>query len=147
VKEQVLKEFFEGRASAEELAADLDGSIVRRGRDVIEHHIVDMAEQFALTPDHLVALCDAVLAGAVEPAYLETIGFGLIASDRFDWDTESPSGERLAEVAYDWAAPEVNYPLTLHNVAQWRKYLLGQTTGFETHPRPRRVRKTTTKRS
>jgi hypothetical protein len=147
VKERVLKEFFEGRASAEELAADLDGSIVRRGDDVVEHHIADMAEQFALTPGHLVALCDAVLAGTVEPAYLETIGFGLVASDRFGWDTETPSGARLAEVAYDWAAPEVNYPLTLHNVAQWRRYLLGQPTDFETHPRPSRVRKTFTKRS
>lgn len=94
-----------------------------------------MDEQHTFGANHLVRLCDAVLAGDIEPSHLETVGFCLIASDRFDWPYDTPEGDRIAEVIHAWSAPEVNYPLTAHNVGQWRLQLLDQPATFEPHPR------------
>jgi hypothetical protein len=91
-----------------------------------------MAEEFEVRSTHLVKVCDAILDGSVHAELLEAIGFCLVASDAFHWDTVSPDGERVADVAYDWSAPEINYPLTLPNVAAWRRRLLGEEARFET---------------
>jgi hypothetical protein len=122
--EQTLREFFEGRASAAALAADLTGSLQVR-RDVIGHPIVDMDEEFAVSPEHLIRVCDAVIEGEIDPQYLRAIGFCLIASDAFFWEGDDPNGERVADVTSDWSAPEINFPLTAANTVAWRRYLAG----------------------
>ncbi len=132
--EEVLRRFFEGAAETTDLTRDLHGALVPDGSGVTRHPIVDMAEQFEVRPTHLVKVCDAVLGGSVQIELLEAIGFCLVASDAFHWDTDSPEGERVAEVAYDWSAPEINYPLTLPNVVAWRRRLLGEGARFETKP-------------
>jgi hypothetical protein len=146
MKEWVLKRFFEGQAFAQELAADLAGSMVRRSHDVIEHRIAVMDEHFNLRVEHLVRLCDAVLEGVVEPEHLETIGFCLVTSQRFALPSETSDSDYLAEVLHDWAAPEINYPLTRANVGQWRRRLKGEPTEFE-HHHPRQQRKNRHSRS
>jgi hypothetical protein len=75
--------------------------------------IHDMADQFRVTRQMAVALCDAVLCGDLPTADLETIGFALVASDTFCWDDND---DEPAETFWDWAAPEVNFALTLENV-------------------------------
>ena len=129
--EEVLRRFFEGVADPSDLARDLHGALVPDGPDVTRHPIVDMVEEFEVQPCHLVKVCDAVLDGSVSVDSLEAIGFCLVASDAFLWDSNSPGGERVADVAHDWSAPEVNYPLTLTNVAAWRRCLLGEEACFE----------------
>ena len=123
MREAVLREFFTGKIGANELERDLLGSLVQRG-NVTEHPIVDMDEEFSVVPEHLVRVCDAVLAGALHPAHLQAIGFCLQASDHFEWDGSDPNGERVSEVASDWSTPEVNYELNLANVKRWKHYLL-----------------------
>ena len=125
--EQLLREFFEARASAAQLASDLVGSLEDQGSGVTRHPIVDMAKDFRVASAHLVRACDAVLAGAIDPANLRAIGFCLLASDHFQWDGDTSDGALVAEVAHDWSCPEVNYPLTVDNVRQWRNLLTGQS--------------------
>jgi hypothetical protein len=132
MREAVLRDFFEGRLSAASLTRDLYGALVTENSRVTRHRIVDMAEEFEVRPAHLIMLCNAVLDGTVPIEQLKAIGFCLVASDAFHWDTNCPDGERVAEVAHDWSTPEINYPLTLANVAAWRGLLLGEPAQFET---------------
>ena len=36
-------------------------------------------------------------------------------------------GERVAETASDWSAPEINFPLTAKSVSAWKSYLMNGT--------------------
>jgi hypothetical protein len=132
--EETLRDFFTGTATAQQLVDDLKGSLVQRGH-VTKHCIVDMSEDFHVAAHHLLRLCDAVLAGQVEPQSLQAIGFCLQASGSFFWDSDEPGGERVSETTADWSAPRINHALTHDNVRRWRHYLetgeytLGTSTG------------------
>jgi hypothetical protein len=120
MREQVLRDFFEGRSSAEGLERDIAGSIKQSGPKTTVISIEDMDTDFNVTSDMAVRLCDAVLCGELRPEALHTIGFALAASDRFQWDGDD---EILANVIADWSCPEVNYPLTFENVQRFRAWL------------------------
>jgi hypothetical protein len=122
--EDVLKSFFLGRLQVAVLSSDLDGSIVASGPDEASVVIHDEVGEFTVTAQHLLRVCDAVIAGRLEPWKLEAIGFCIVASDFFTFDRSTPDGERVAEVIHKWAAPQVNYPLTLNNAAKFRELLL-----------------------
>ena len=140
----LLRDFFLGRVAGEELARDLAGTTERVGFDSYRHHMTDLEEDFAVESAHLIRLCDAVLAGAVPAEALADVGFGMIASDHFLWDTDSPEGELVGNTLYDWSGPEINFPLNAKTVAKFRHRLL---TGEDTftredgrvRPKPRRV--------
>ena len=121
--EEILKRFFLGEASARELADDLAGSLVER-RDVTHHPIKDMCDDFEVQPEHLVRVCEAVLGGEIEAKYLEAIGFCILASDHFEYDTDTPEGELVGETVFDWSEPRVNHPLTIENVRKFRERLV-----------------------
>jgi hypothetical protein len=84
--------------------------------------IEDMDDDFAVTSEMAIRLCDAVLAGELPASALQTIGFALMASDKFQWDADED--EVLASVIADWSCPEINYPLTLENVQRFRAWLM-----------------------
>jgi hypothetical protein len=132
MREVVLKRFFEGSASEGDLALDLQSALISEGPTMTKHPIVDMSGEFEVQPSHLVKVCDAVLSGVIQPASLKAIGFCLIASDAFYWDSDSAEGQRVANVAFDWSSPEINHALTKGNVAAWRSSLLGNDARFET---------------
>ena len=129
--EDVLRQFLEGRASTADLAGDLQGALASDGPEMTRHAIVDMVGTFEVQPHHLVRVCDAVLDGAIPLSFLQAIGFCVVTSAAFHWDGDSPEGDRVANVAYDWSAPEINYPLTQRNVAAWRRRLLGEEVSME----------------
>jgi len=81
MREEILKQFFLGEISAEVLAEDLGGSMVRSSRAVTRHPIEDMQDKFEVRPEHLIRVCDAVLEAEVEAKYLQAIGFCIAASD------------------------------------------------------------------
>lgn len=122
VREEVLARFFKGRATPAELARDLKGSEQRVSdiQSIVE--IEDMQEEFVVTRGMAVALCDAILGQELEPSTLATIGFALMASDKFSWDGEDVLGEIIA----DWSCPEINYTLNMENVRQFRAWLMEQ---------------------
>jgi hypothetical protein len=134
VREETLKRFFQGEVSASDLAQDVAGSTETMSSIASRISIEDMGSEFSITRPMLVSLTDAVLAGTLPPDALGTIGFALQASDKFVWDGDSD--ELVANVISDWSCPEINYPLTLENIAKFRAWL----TGAEPYPaRPRGI--------
>jgi hypothetical protein len=123
VKEAVLRAFFEGRVDAMTLSEDIAGTVEPEGK-TSHYRIEDLDEEFEVRAEHLVRLCDSVLDGDLDPKHLETIGFCLVASDAFQWDTEVVDGEVIAETLSDWSEPRINYPLTQENVTKFRERLL-----------------------
>jgi len=122
MRERVLRDFFENKATAAELAQDVAGSISQKTETISAVSIEDMDGEFAVNATMLVRLCDRVLQGDLEPDALHTIGFALMASDAFCWDADED--DVLANVIGDWSCPEVNYPLTLENVSHFRAWLM-----------------------
>jgi len=126
MREAILRDFFAGACDTAALAADLVDALVHVSPTEIRHPIEDMLEPFVVGPLHLARVCDAVLSQELRPDALRAIGFCLVASDSFEWDSDTPAGARVAEVAHDWSAPEINRPLTLRNVEHWRAHLLDE---------------------
>ena len=125
--ESVLRDYFAGKTDASALRADLSGAVVATGPRSSSQRIEDMTTDFALRPEHLIRLCDAVLSGELEPDDLQTIGFCLVASDHFSWDGDVPPGDVIAETVHDWSASEVNYRLTRDTVRKFReRHLTGR---------------------
>ena len=122
MREQILRQFFQGKSSAAELAHDVSGSTRQSTPTISVTSVEDMTEDFQVTADMAVMLCDAVLAGDLPSESLRTIGFALEASDRFHWDGDVD--EVLTSVIADWSCPEINYPLTIENVARFRAWLI-----------------------
>jgi hypothetical protein len=123
MREEILKQFFTEEVDAKVLADDLVDSMVTKG-DMTKHPIEDMAESFQLGAEHLIRLCDAVLSDEIKPQYLQSIGFCIVASDNFEYDTDTTDGNLVGETVLDWSAPIINYPLTKSNVEKFRQKLV-----------------------
>ncbi len=119
MREQVLADFFAGAATAAALAAHLAGTEERIAERTSLVRIEDMAGEFSVTREMLIALCDAVLTRDLQPDALSTVGLALMASDRFIWDGEQILGDVIA----DWSCPEINYPLNPESVRLFRAWL------------------------
>jgi hypothetical protein len=122
MREEVLKEFFLGTIDAKVLASDLQGSMVTTGT-MTKHPIENMSESFHVWPEHLTLVCDAVLRGDIDPKYLQSLGFCIVASNNFENDTDTAGGDLVGETLMDWSASEINYPLTMDNVRKFRERL------------------------
>ena len=120
--EEILARFFEGEISGKELADDLEGSERRLSDVATVTRVEDTGEGFTVTRDMAIRLCDSFLNGELEASALATLGFALMASDRFTWD----AADILGDVIADWSCPEINYPLTVANVSRCRAWLAGE---------------------
>ena len=129
MNESILRDFFLGTADIATLRGDLQGAVTQTSDDVFRQHITTMGTEFDVTAAHLVSLCDAVLSGQLPAADLNVIAFCLVASDRFQWDTDTPKGNIIGETLFDWDSPEINYPLDFQTVAKFRHRLV---TGEDT---------------
>ena len=126
--EEVLKRFLVGESSSKTLADDLVGSMIESpGRT--SHPITDMQTDFEVLPEHLIQLCDAVLDGEIEAKHLEAIGFCILASDHFEYDSDTREGNLVAETVADWSSPTINYALTSENVRMFRERLQNGSEG------------------
>lgn len=81
--EIILAQFFEGRTTAATLAGDLNGSETRVTDIASTVGIEDMPEDFVVSREMALRLCDPVLGGELSPDSLSNIGFALMASDKF----------------------------------------------------------------
>lgn len=121
---KILRAFFIGELDAPGLALDVADPWVNSSGDVRQLQMTDLEDDFLVEPFHLIRLCDAVADGTIAATSLEAIGFGLVASDHFTWDTDTVEGQRVAETLKDWSSPETNYALTADTVAKFRHRLL-----------------------
>ncbi len=133
MKEIVLQHFFEGYATVEELAADVaeafDWHVNSAGTVLSRLNTIDVNHEFAVSPEHIGKLVDAVLVGDISLDGLDAICFALEASDAFSWDTDTCDGERVAESLFWLGGPEINYALTPAVLTKIRHYLLtGENT-------------------
>ena len=116
MKEIVIRRFFEGHATAAELASDAAGAFDRRtdsaGTVFSQLHATSMDLEFDVTPDHIIALVDAVLDAVIDLEALDAIAFCVEASAKFMWDTDTEAGDRVARALFLLGAPEVSFPLT-----------------------------------
>lgn len=81
--------------------------------------ITDMDAPFAVTSGMLLRCCQAVAHHELAGSSLRVIAFAIIASSAFEW-----ADEIVGEVLHDWSAEEVNYPLTVVNMAKFESWLL-----------------------
>ena len=95
-----------------------------------ENLVADLATDIEVTRLHLVQLCDAFITGELNAKQLEAIAFFLIGSDHFMWGTDVSDGALVADVLFDWSAPEINYPLTLDNISAYRTGLMERRYPF-----------------
>jgi hypothetical protein len=125
VKEATLRDVLRGMAPADTLAAEVHESVEFLSGSSRRVHIEDLpaGQQVTITPEMLVRLCDAFLAGTVSGTALEITAFAILASDHFHWSDED---DVVARVLHDWAAPEVNWELTPANVRMFRDWLTGR---------------------
>lgn len=122
MREAVLRDFFEGNVDAADLAKDISGSL-EQSRDVERLFIIDMECDFLVKPRHLVKVCDAYLKGELNERDVKSIGFTLLASDAFEIRGNTDEGAKVAEVANNWAVPEINLPVTRETILRWRLLL------------------------
>lgn len=120
MKEATLINYFNGLASPEVLQKEVNVSAVPSGTDGTRFLIEDFEKtgtEFVVQKQHLLKLCDDVLAGFIKPEACEMIAFCCIASDTFPW----PDNETVVqEVLHMWGAPEINYPLILDNMNKFK---------------------------
>jgi hypothetical protein len=123
--EATLRDFFQGKSSASQLAAEAVTATKQVGPQTFHVHIVDLEgdEEFVIDGPMLVRLCDAVLAGDLPPTSLEPIGFALVFSEHLHWSEED---DLVPRVLYDWASPEINWELTTESVGMFRSWLTGE---------------------
>ena len=95
---------------------------------------VEMIEEgeFKIEKSHLISVCDDVLSGKMKLETLGQFSFILIGSDYFHWDNETNEGQRIGEVLFEWNNPTINYPLTMGNIREWKKYLEGHGRNMRT---------------
>jgi hypothetical protein len=124
MKEIKLKEYFEDKVSAEELARDLKNCQEKTGYDTTFVNIETIKEGgFEIEKIHLIKLCDDFLGGEITNEELNTIGIALMFSDYFYWDNSTRIGERISEVISDWDNEKIGYDITKKNVQLWKEYL------------------------
>ncbi len=124
MKEELLKNFFEGIISIDDLRADLVGAVQSESQGtILRYPIVDMDEEYTVTCQHLISLCDAVLDNHLSPETLEPLGFCMMASDYFEWDSDTDDGDRVSLMLHYWSSPEINYPLNFENIKMFKEIL------------------------
>jgi hypothetical protein len=123
VRESTLLAWFTGAATIAELRDDLVDVVHRSDLHTGGNLVLDLRESVVVRAPHLVALCDAFLAGDLEPQHLSGAAFFLLASEHFNWDTESPDGDLVSRVLFDWSAPQLHLALDRQNVARYRDAL------------------------
>jgi hypothetical protein len=126
----LVRDFFLGKVTAPQLARNLADAFERVSKQSSRLRMQDLNEDFEVRPEHLVRLCDAVMNGSLPPPTLEAIGFGLIASDFFTWDSNTPEGWRVGQALHDWASPQVNFALTKETASKFRERLISGEDTF-----------------
>ncbi len=115
----LLRDFLAGRVGSRALrrALEADAASPAAARDAG----AELA--FEIFPRHLVQLCDAVLAGELDPTHLEPIGLCLHESGRFAWEFPHPDGRVVEEVLTRWARRDPGRPLTRETVLEFRRWV------------------------
>jgi hypothetical protein len=117
MKESELRSFLEGDVDAAWLEQALERD------DAPSPLVTDLDAPVRLTSEELMRLCDAHIEGGLSTDDLQAVAGLILESDNFAWDEDSPEGELVAEVLWDWAMPEDEAPPTSEVVLACRRKL------------------------
>jgi len=120
MREQTIAAFLTGETDAEVLNSEALQSIAHYDHIRTAIAIIDMDRPFIISRDHVIKLCDAAIEGRLSESALNAVAFALVATDHFEWEDDT-----IAEVLYDWSAPEINYPLTPVTLSMHKEWLRG----------------------
>jgi len=124
MNELILKKYFENKVSAKQLAKNLKGSQQKTGYDTTSVHIESIENgEFKVEKEHLIRLCNDYLKEYLNSEDINTIGFALMCSDFFYWDSETKSGEIIAQVIENWDNENIGYDINRKNIQLWKEYI------------------------
>jgi len=125
MREEILKQYFDGATTSEALDKDVEGSETKTGHDVsaIQIDQFNSIDQFEVRSKNLLKLCNDTITGILKFKHLTTIGCALEFSDYFTWNSDTADGRIVGTVIFDWANPDINFPLTIQNMMLWKEYL------------------------
>ncbi len=123
IQENTIRRFFLDEVPPEALAIEANFAVAKISDVDSEVMIEDMDEDFSVTRNHLLKLCDGGIDHRISPKALATVAFTLLASDRFQFDG---GDDVLAEVLSWWSAPEINSPLTPETLLLHRRWISGE---------------------
>jgi hypothetical protein len=108
------------------LGGELDAARAERlaSRDAAVPVQADLERDVVLTRNDLARLAEAHLAGGLSVATLTIVARAILASERITWNEAGDDGELIAEILWDWSAPDDQFPLTTQDVAAHRGRLL-----------------------
>jgi len=125
MREDILKRYFDGTATAKALDKDIEGSETKTGHDLFTIKIdqINNIDKFEVSSKNLLRLCDDSIKGILKFKHLTTIGRALEFSEYFTWNNDTTDGRIVGTVVFDWANPEINFPLNMQNMMLWKEYL------------------------
>ena len=125
MSESILKEYFENKIGSEFLSADLNGSIKKLTYDTSEISVVEMESdsEYEVEPQHVNKILTDTLNGNLTFDNLKTIASGLMFSEYFTWDSETETGERVANILFELDNTGIGFPITTENLKLWKEYL------------------------
>lgn len=118
--ERDLRKYFENKIDAAELKQVIDRML--QDED-FEDRDNSFGTEMEVTSQHLVKVCDDILAGKLPPDYAEHIGAELTTSDQFVFE-DSEEGERAQEAAFDWDEYDEMYRLNPDTIQKFKVRLL-----------------------
>jgi hypothetical protein len=122
MREKILRDYFDNKVSIDTLSSDVDGTVINSSHKVFEIHINQLPEYdgYLIKNEHLLKLCHDTISGNLKVTHLETIADSLEFSEYFYWNENDTV---VGETIFEWANPEINYPLTVENLKKWKLYL------------------------
>lgn len=123
MKESILKDYFAGDVDACSLKVFLSEIAGVNQLRADTNLNLDLADDYPLTLQHMIRICDDYESGDLEVSNVTAIAFFLLGSDHFGWDSATPTGAVIAELISDWSTPEIDFPITRDNMAAIRRSL------------------------
>lgn len=123
MKESILRDYFSGEIDGGSLQVFLSEIVGVNELNAESNLACDLTSDFELRLDHLVMICDDFASEYFEASHVTAIAVFLLASDHFDWDSQTPTGAVIAELISDWSTPEIDYPITTENMNAIRSSL------------------------
>ena len=131
MREEILKDYFEGKINITDLFDDVIGTKVKIGAKETSFYVTSMDDNFELNVNHIIKLLRDILKYKIEPQILETIALAIEASENMQYG-EALKNDLMIKMLNEWAAPEINYELNIENVKECLRRLENQTDGKTT---------------
>jgi len=85
---------------------------------------IELSEDFEITANHLIKLCNEVLEKRFSLNDISVIANWLMFSNYFHWECSTDVGKIISDAIFSWDNPDISYELTIDNVKLWKESLL-----------------------